>query len=74
MGYRLESVKPSIDSIIKRVVKVGVKVVYHARRWYVHGVSAFPLIHPVLSHSIRRNLPLGRQRNESTNSGDGGAS
>jgi len=27
-----ESVKPSIDSIIRRLVKIGAKVVYHARR------------------------------------------
>ncbi|MGO9554140.1 MAG: transposase [Syntrophobacteraceae bacterium] len=38
-----ESVKPSIDSIIRRLVKVGAKVVYHARRWYVHVASAFSL-------------------------------
>jgi hypothetical protein len=38
-----ESVKPSMDSIIKRLVKVGARVVYHARRWYVHIASAFPL-------------------------------
>jgi hypothetical protein len=38
-----ESVKPSIDSIIRRLVKVGAKVVYHARKWYVHVASAFPL-------------------------------
>ena len=28
---------------IMRVVKVGARVVYHARRWYVHVASAFPL-------------------------------
>jgi hypothetical protein len=38
-----ESVKLSIDSIIRRLVKVGARVVYHARKWYVHVVSAFPL-------------------------------
>ncbi len=38
-----ESVKPSIDAIIKRLVKVGARVVYHARKWYVHIASAFPL-------------------------------
>ena len=38
-----ERVKPSIDSIIRRLVKVGARVVYHARRWYVHVASAFPL-------------------------------
>jgi hypothetical protein len=38
-----ENVKPSIDSIIRRLLKVGARVVYHARRWYVHVASAFPL-------------------------------
>jgi|GEM_PF-1222054 hypothetical protein len=38
-----ESAKPSIDSIIRRLVKVGAKVVYHVRRWYVHIASAFSL-------------------------------
>jgi len=38
-----ESVKPSIDSIIRRLVKVGARVVYHARKWYVHVASAFAL-------------------------------
>jgi hypothetical protein len=38
-----ESVKPSIDSIIRRLVKVGARVVYHARKWYVHVASAFSL-------------------------------
>jgi hypothetical protein len=36
-----ESVKPSIDSIMRRLVMVGARVVYHARRWYVHVASAF---------------------------------
>jgi hypothetical protein len=38
-----ENVKPSIDSIIRRLVKVGARVVYHARRWRVRVASAFPL-------------------------------
>ena len=38
-----EKVKPSIDSIIRRLVKVGARVVYHARRWYVHVGTAYPL-------------------------------
>ncbi|MFZ0942860.1 MAG: transposase [Syntrophobacteraceae bacterium] len=42
-AFRGESVKPSIDSIIRRLVKVGAKVVCHARRWYVHVASAFSL-------------------------------
>jgi hypothetical protein len=40
-----ESVKPSIDSVIRRLVKVGARVVYHARKWYVHVASAFSLAH-----------------------------
>ena len=34
-----ESVKPSIDSIIKRLVKVGTRVVYHARKWHVTNLT-----------------------------------
>ena len=33
--------KPSMDSISRRLVKVGARVVYHAKRWYVRVVSAF---------------------------------
>ncbi len=40
-----ESVKPSIDSIIKRLVKVGDRVVYHARKWHVHVAPAFSFAH-----------------------------
>jgi hypothetical protein len=40
-----QSVRPSIDSIIRRLVKVGARVVYHARKWYVHVASPFPLAH-----------------------------
>jgi len=43
MGYRFESVKPSIDSIIQRLVKVKAGVVYHARKWYVDVASTFSL-------------------------------
>ena len=43
MAFWGEKVKPSIDSIIRRLVKVGARVVYHARRWCVHGASAFSL-------------------------------
>jgi hypothetical protein len=42
-AFRGESVKPSIESIIRRLVKVGARVVYHARKWYVHVVMAYPL-------------------------------
>jgi hypothetical protein len=38
-----EEVKRSIDCLIKRLIKVGARVSYHARRWYVHVASAFPL-------------------------------
>ncbi|MGA2734813.1 MAG: transposase [Syntrophobacteraceae bacterium] len=40
-AFRGENVKPSIESIMRRLVKVGARVVYHARKWYVHVVSAF---------------------------------
>jgi len=38
-----EEVKRSMEWLIKRLIKVGAKVAYHARRWYVHVASAFPL-------------------------------
>jgi hypothetical protein len=38
-----DRVKPSIESVIRRLVKVAARVVYHARRWYVHAATAFPL-------------------------------
>ena len=40
-----EEVKHSMDWLIKRLIKVGARVSYHARRWYVHVASAFPLSH-----------------------------
>jgi len=40
-----EEVKRSIDWLIKRLIKVGARVSYHAHRWYVHVASAFPLSH-----------------------------
>jgi hypothetical protein len=40
-----EEVKRSIEWLIKRLIKVGARVTYHARRWYVHVASAFPLSH-----------------------------
>jgi hypothetical protein len=36
-----EEVKRSIDWLIKRLIKVGARISYHARRWYVHVASAF---------------------------------
>ncbi|MGA2224709.1 MAG: hypothetical protein ABSH41_09735 [Syntrophobacteraceae bacterium] len=41
-GVLGENVKPSTESIKRRFVKAGARVVYHARRWYVHIASAFP--------------------------------
>ncbi len=40
-----EGVRRSIEWLIKRLIKVGARVSYHARRWYVHVASAFPLAH-----------------------------
>ncbi len=40
-----EEVKRSMEWLIKRLVKVGARISYHARRWYVHIASAFPLTH-----------------------------
>jgi hypothetical protein len=40
-AFRGEKVRPSIDSIIRRLVKVGAKVAYHAGRWHVHVASGF---------------------------------
>jgi len=37
-----KEVKRSMDWLIKRLVKVGARVSYQARRWYVHVASAFP--------------------------------
>ncbi len=35
-----EEVKRSMEWLIKRLIKVGAKVSYHGRRWYVHVASA----------------------------------
>jgi hypothetical protein len=40
-----EEVKRSMEWLIKRLIKVGAKVSYHGRRWYVHVAAAFPLAH-----------------------------
>jgi hypothetical protein len=37
-----EVVKRSMDWLIKRLIKVGARVSYHARRWYVHGRRGLP--------------------------------
>ena len=49
-----EEVKRSVEWLIKRLIKVGARVSYHARRWYVHVASAFPL-----SHHFRSVLACG---------------
>ncbi len=40
-----EEVRRSIDWLIKRLIKVGARISYHARRSYVHVALAFPLSH-----------------------------
>lgn len=40
-----EDTRRSIEWIIMRLVKAGARIVYHARYWYVHVASAFPLKH-----------------------------
>ncbi len=35
----------ALDWQIKRLIEVEARVSYHARRWYVHVTSAFPLAH-----------------------------
>ena len=42
---RGEGVRRSIEWLIRRLIKVGATVSYHARRWHVHVSSAFPLDH-----------------------------
>jgi hypothetical protein len=38
-----EEVRRSMEWLIRRLIKVGAKVVYYSRRWHVHDTSAFPL-------------------------------
>jgi hypothetical protein len=40
-----EEARQSLDWLIKRLIKVGARISYHARRWYVLLASAFPLAH-----------------------------
>jgi hypothetical protein len=42
---RGEGVRRSIEWLIRRLMKVGATVSYHARRWHVHVSSALPLDH-----------------------------
>jgi hypothetical protein len=38
-----EEVRRPMEWLIKRLIKVGARVAYHGRRWYVHVASAIPL-------------------------------
>ena len=40
-----EGVRRSVEWLIKRLIKVGARVSYHAKKWHVHVASAFPLAH-----------------------------
>ncbi len=40
-----EGVRRSIEWLIRRLIKVGARVSYHAKKWHVHVASAFPLAH-----------------------------
>jgi len=42
---RFEKTRRSIEWIIMRLVKVGARIIYHARYWHVHIASAFALGH-----------------------------
>jgi len=42
---RFEKTRRSIERIIMRLVKVGARIIYHARYWHVHIASAFALRH-----------------------------
>ena len=42
---KLRAPSLALDWQIKRLIEVEARVSYHARRWYVHVASAFPLAH-----------------------------
>ena len=42
---RGEGVRRSIEWLILRLIKVGARVSYHAKKWHVHVSTAFPLGH-----------------------------
>jgi len=42
---KLRAPSLALDWQIKRLIAVAARVSYHARRWYVHVASAFPLAH-----------------------------
>jgi hypothetical protein len=44
-----EEERRSKDRLIKRLIKVGARASYNARRWHVHMALAFPLVHHYLS-------------------------
>ena len=46
---RGEGVRRCVEWLIRRLIKVGAKVSYHARRWQVQVSSAFPLRHHYLA-------------------------
>lgn len=46
IAFRGAWVRPSVEWIIRRLIKVGARVVYHARKWHVHIATAFPLSRP----------------------------
>jgi hypothetical protein len=46
----------ALDWQIKRLIEVEARVSYHARRWYVHIASAFPLAHHY--RAVRAWVPL----------------
>jgi hypothetical protein len=39
-----EGVRRSIEWLIRRLIKAGARISYHAKRWHVHVASAFPLV------------------------------
>ena len=47
--FRGEGGRRSVEWMIRRMIKVGVKFSYHARRWQVQVSSAFPLRHHYLA-------------------------
>jgi hypothetical protein len=58
MGYRFESVRPSIDSISSGLIKIVTKIISHDRKWHVHAASAFPLTRYFVSYSPERHPTL----------------
>jgi len=63
-----EGVKRSIEWLIKRLIKVGAKVIYHSRRWHVHVASAFPLVRHYEVYIVRKS---GKERGCLTRHGFG---